>query len=81
MYNAILRLTAVDEHIVGIRFAGLGYSHARAGIALRVAVYQQHALAHFMQCGAQIHAGGRFSHPALLICYCDYSIHFILLFL
>ena len=65
--NGLLRLHAVNEHIVHAVGAGLVHAHAGGGVGLRIEVAQQYPQPLGPQYGGQIYAGGGFAHAALLI--------------
>jgi hypothetical protein len=65
----------VDEQVVSVGPAAFLYTHAGAGVALGVAVYQQDPVTQDMQRGGKIHAGGGLPHAAFLIRDRDNSGH------
>ena len=71
----------LQQHVINSEL-NLAFVHARAhgGVALRVQVDHQHALAELRQTGREIDRGGGLAHPALLVGYTKYFGHGCLLF-
>ena len=67
-HDAVRGAPAFDQHVVCIGARGFADAHAGAGVALRIPVDEQHALAEHVQRAAEVDAAGRLSDAALLIC-------------
>ena len=67
---------ASDQHLVHRhRQAALVHARAHGGVALRVQIDHQHALANFGQTSGQIHRGGGFTNATFLVGNTKYFGH------
>lgn len=80
MHDGVGGRISVDEAFIhrGVRRLGL-HADARSGVGLRVGVDKEHTFAVDAKAGAEVESGGGFAHAALLVCYCYYSSHDIMI--
>src|SRR5947207_4511692 len=71
-HDGIAQLRFADQHVVG-RAAPVATVDAKAsgGVALRIEVDDQHALADRRECGTEIDGGGGLAYTALLVRQCQ----------